>query len=234
MFVDARYYIHKCNTPLGDLKGRCEGSKFFQFHAVFGNFGKIVCWRPRLGGWRPHPGKSWIHHCRLCSSMSSRSRTSVREGKNKNTAGTDPGFCILWAPTYDFVKISKQECIPVRCVPSAAVAVPGGLHQASPWSRHPPEQAPPQSRHPPPPEQTPPEQAPPAGWSCDLQGKLGYPPPWTEFLTHASENITLSQTSFAGGKKKIDKSFVRIMHWPIPKEGCQYLVFGHFLERKRN
>ena len=26
------------------------------------------------------------------------------------------------------------------------------------------------------------------------------PPLWTEFLTHASENITLSQTSFAGGK----------------------------------
>ena len=25
------------------------------------------------------------------------------------------------------------------------------------------------------------------------------PPPWTEFLTHASENITLPQTSFAGG-----------------------------------
>ena len=24
-------------------------------------------------------------------------------------------------------------------------------------------------------------------------------PPWTEFLTHASENITLPQTSFAGG-----------------------------------
>ena len=24
------------------------------------------------------------------------------------------------------------------------------------------------------------------------------PPPWTEFLTHASENITLHQTSFAG------------------------------------
>ena len=27
-----------------------------------------------------------------------------------------------------------------------------------------------------------------------------YPPPRTEFLTHASENITLPQTSFAGGK----------------------------------
>ena len=25
-------------------------------------------------------------------------------------------------------------------------------------------------------------------------------PPWTEFLTHATENITLPQTSFAGGK----------------------------------
>ena len=47
---------------------------------------------------------------------------------------------------------------------------------------------------------------PPPGY---LQGMLGYhlqcmlgyyhPPMWTEFLTHASENITLPQTSFAGG-----------------------------------
>ena len=28
------------------------------------------------------------------------------------------------------------------------------------------------------------------------------PPPWTEFLAHATENITLPQTSFAGGKNK--------------------------------
>ena len=28
-----------------------------------------------------------------------------------------------------------------------------------------------------------------------------YSPLWTEFLTHAPENITLPQTSFAGGKK---------------------------------
>ena len=27
------------------------------------------------------------------------------------------------------------------------------------------------------------------------------PPPWTEFLTHASENIPLPQTSFAGGNE---------------------------------
>ena len=35
----------------------------------------------------------------------------------------------------------------------------------------------------------------------DLQGMLGYhPPPCTEFLIHATENITLPQTSFAGVK----------------------------------
>ena len=39
---------------------------------------------------------------------------------------------------------------------------------------------------------SPPEQASPP---------LDQPPsPWTEFLTHASKNITLPQTSFAGGK----------------------------------
>ena len=36
-----------------------------------------------------------------------------------------------------------------------------------------------------------------------LQGVLGYHPPWTEFLKHASVNITLPQTSFAGGNKSI-------------------------------
>ena len=30
--------------------------------------------------------------------------------------------------------------------------------------------------------------------------------PWTEFLTHASENITLPQTSFAGGNKPINNT----------------------------
>ena len=45
-----------------------------------------------------------------------------------------------------------------------------------------------------------------------LQGMLGYhlqcmleyqPPLWTEFLTHASQNITLPQTSFVGVNKVI-------------------------------
>ena len=34
----------------------------------------------------------------------------------------------------------------------------------------------------------------------------GTPSPlWTEFLTHASENITLPQTSFAGGKNVFNR-----------------------------
>ena len=61
-------------------------------------------------------------------------------------------------------KRKNQECIPVGCVPSAAVAIcwgdvcPGGVCLVCP----------------------------------DI-------PMWTEFLTHASENITLPQTSFARG-----------------------------------
>ena len=35
-------------------------------------------------------------------------------------------------------KYFEQECIPVGCVPPAAVAVRGGLHRAHPPTRHPP------------------------------------------------------------------------------------------------
>ena len=58
----------------------------------------------------------------------------------------------------NFNKSEQQECIPVGCIPPAAVAVLGGysLHQAhpqdqaSPWEQTPPwDQAPPGSRHPP-------------------------------------------------------------------------------------
>ena len=47
---------------------------------------------------------------------------------------------------------------------------------------------------------------PPPPSSRDLQGMLGYHPR-TEFLTHATENITLAKTSFAGGKKYEDTLF---------------------------
>ena len=53
-------------------------------------------------------------------------------------------FTIFTDETFD-----KQECIPVGCVPSAAVAVSpegGGCHSAQ---QTPPEQTPTQSRHPP-------------------------------------------------------------------------------------
>ena len=54
-----------------------------------------------------------------------------------------------------------------------------------------------------------------AGGGCLLRGMPGLggggipacteadtPSPWTEFLTHATENIVLPQTSFAGGNKR--------------------------------
>ena len=68
----------------------------------------------------------------------------------------------------------------------------GGV-STPPWQQTPPVADPPGSRahlwsrHIPPGSRPPLEQAPPL---------------WTEFLTHACENITLLQTSFAGGKNK--------------------------------
>ena len=68
----------------------------------------------------------------------------------------------------------KQECIPVGCVPPAAVAVREGVS-----TRHPRDQTPPRTRHPPR------NQAPrPCG------------------QTHTCKHITLPQTSFASGKKE--------------------------------
>ena len=62
-----------------------------------------------------------------------------------------------------------QECIPVGCVPPAAVAVTGGSPHTP--SRHPPEQIPPEQA---PPEQTPPRQIP---LNCPLRCGPGPDPP---------------------------------------------------------
>ena len=43
-------------------RGTSPGSKFFQFHAVSGEFGKIVGLSPAPQGWRPTSGESWIRH----------------------------------------------------------------------------------------------------------------------------------------------------------------------------
>ena len=42
------------------------------------------------------------------------------------------------------------------------------------------------------------------------------PPPWTELLTHASENITLPQTSFEGGKYGAEFSYA----WTLLQNRC--------------
>ena len=93
---------------------------------------------------------------------------------------------------HQFLKIiNKEECIPVGCVPPAAVAVrEGGSPPGTPPGpgtpqdqAAPPDLAllpPPGTRHPPDPG-TPRDQAPPCGH------------------THTCKNITLPQTSFAGG-----------------------------------
>ena len=75
----------------------------------------------------------------------------------------------------------KQECIPVGCVPPAAVAISGGFPHTPPGARPPPIR-----------DQTTPGPGTPPG--------TRHRPLWTETLTHATENITLPQTSFAGDK----------------------------------
>ena len=76
----------------------------------------------------------------------------------------------------------KQECIPVGCVPPAccpyfpACTAPGAVPGLGVYLV-------------------------PGGVPGPGPGGYlpRYSPLWTEFLTHASENITLPQTSFAGG-----------------------------------
>ena len=81
---------------------------------------------------------------------------------------------------------SQQECIPVGCVPPAAVAVPGALHQAPPGSSPPkpgtPQEQTPQTRHPPAPPPGPgtPRSRPPREQAAPV-----------DRITDACENITL-------------------------------------------
>ena len=94
----------------------------------------------------------------------------------------------------NIVNSVKQECIPAGCVPPAAVAVSGVSPPGTPpRAGDTREQAPLQSRPAPLGAGTPWDQVPPGS---------RHPLLWTEFLTHASENITLPQTSFAGDNYK--------------------------------
>ena len=89
--------------------------------------------------------------------------------------------------------IFKQECIPVGFVPPTAITVPGG--GSPPGTPFPPEQTPPRPGIPPG-EPPPRSRSPRPGTPRDQASPQRRPPLWTEFLTHASENITLPQTSF--------------------------------------
>ena len=73
----------------------------------------------------------------------------------------------------------------------------------------------------------------------------GPPPLWTEFLTHACENITLPKTSFAGsnktivsyGNKKMFKYGTAIANsptsfcscWGLEHEGLNYVFYQVFI-----
>ena len=99
----------------------------------------------------------------------------------------------------------KQECIPVGCVPPArwpylaecsarggvcsrGVSAPGGVCSGGcllpggvcSWG---------------------------GMWHPSMHWGRHAPPPWTEFLTHAYGNITLPQTSFAGGNNEFHFRF---------------------------
>ena len=86
--------------------------------------------------------------------------------------------------------ITQQECIPVGCVPPAAVAAPGGSPQGTIPEEAPPGGSTPQGKHPPR-RNHPPEEAPPPGRK--------HPPLPVNRMTNRCKNITLRQTSFAGG-----------------------------------
>ena len=125
----------------------------------------------------------------------------------------------------------KQECIPVGCIPPAhwpylvisytsprATMYTPQQPCTPPHLACPPQPCMPPSNHacppsnhacPPQPCMPPTTTHTPHNHACPPQPRM---PPrtmhaplplWTEFLTHASENITLPQTSFAGGKYKL-------------------------------
>ena len=97
---------------------------------------------------------------------------------------------------------TKQECIPVGCVPSASVAILGGGEGCLSGGCL-PRGVRPGSVYP--------------GWclprGLSVQGDVcprgclsrgvSTPPPLTEFLTHACENITFPQLLFTDGHEKI-------------------------------
>ena len=114
--------------------------------------------------------------------------------------------CLRYDPQKKLLFLSKQESIPAGCVPPAlhhmVVSLSKGvfLTETSPRHRLPN----PWTEPPPPGTENPLEGAWEQAARQEVTSYRDSPPrpPWAEWLTHACENITLPQTSFAGGNEQ--------------------------------
>ena len=112
----------------------------------------------------------------------------------------------------------------LACTPPGYAHPPGHAHSLgmhAPTGIHPPGHACPPATHASPSHAHPWPCMPPSyacPWPC-TSPQPRMPSLWTEFLTHASENITLPQTSFAGAKKMV-----------TAKPSCHYGRFSAVLK----
>ena len=121
------------HRPVVDLKrreGRPQGFKFFQFLVVLGQIWQNCMLAPPLEGWRPHLGEMIV----LVEHEITVSYVMPIVNLHNSVTNQDSFEC-------------KQECIPVGCVPSAAVAVSPTMHAPLPHTHPPATHAPPPAMH---------------------------------------------------------------------------------------
>ena len=106
-------------------------------------------------------------------------------------------FTVLWPPHYIFKFRPRQECIPVGCVPPAHWSYLATTHA------HPPGAA---------------THAPGSNHACPPREQPRTPPP-VNGMTNRCKNITLPQTSFAGGNNMI---VVLVLHIMRTKDFTQH------------
>ena len=123
----------------------------------------------------------------------------------------------------------KQECIPVGCVPPAAVAVLGGLHQTPRWEQTTPlDQAPPMTRHPtgtrhPPRAGTFQEQASP--WEqAPPTPRSRHPLPPVNRITDTCKNITFPQLHLRAVMKRTIYQLVLVLGYKYHNHVLQFRV----------
>ena len=102
----------------------------------------------------------------------------------------------------------KQPCMPPTTMHPPQPCMPPSNHTHTPATMHEPHNhAPPTTMHAPLQPHMPPQQPhmPPANHACP-------PPPPVDRMTHMCKNITLPQTSFAGGKNRVTRLHSSRMH----------------------